>query len=188
MMKTLIILAEGFEEIEALSVIDVMRRAHVICDICSLDGEFVTGSHNITVKSNVLINNIYEKDYDAIILPGGMPGSKNLKESSKVLALVKAFNESKKIIAAICAAPIVLEAAGIINNKTVTSYPNSLVNAEGCNYIEEVVACDENIITSRGPATSLAFSFKILEKLGIGDKANALAEGMMVNFYNSKQK
>lgn len=187
MRKTLIILAEGFEEIEALTVVDVLRRANLVCDMCTLSGEFVKGAHDIIVKGNCIIDNINKDEYDAVILPGGMPGSEYLKESKQVLKLVKEFNDSKKIVAAICAAPIVLEEAGILNNRTVTSYPGSL-DADGeYNYIEEVVACDDNIITSRGPATSLTFALTILKKLGLEEKAAALAEGMMVNFYNSKQ-
>lgn len=188
MRKTLIILAEGFEEIEALTVVDVMRRADVVCDICTLSDEYVNGAHDIVVKADLAIEDVNPKEYDAIILPGGMPGSRYLKESNSVLELIKTFNNSKKVIAAICAAPIVLEEAGILKNKVVTSYPNSLKDDGDHNYVEEIVACDDNIITSRGPATSLAFAYAILEKLGLGDKANALKEGMMVNFYNSKQK
>lgn len=188
MKKALILLAEGFEEIEALTVVDVLRRAEVTCDMCSLKGEYVTGSHNITVKTDLTIENVVRTGYDAIILPGGMPGSKNLKENKTVIELVKEFNNSNKIIAAICAAPIVLEEAGIISDKTATSYPSSLANEQSCKYVEEIVAIDNNIITSRGPATSLAFAFTILEKGGLGKKVDALREGMMVNFYNSKQK
>lgn len=188
MKKALIFLAEGFEEIEALTVVDVLRRAEVICDMCSLNGEYATGSHHITVKADLTIENLQVSEYDAVILPGGMPGSKHLKENKTVINMVKEFNDSNKIVAAICAAPIVLEEAGIILGKNVTSYPSSLASEQSCNYIEEIVACDTNIITSRGPATSLEFAFTILEKGGLGEKANALREGMMVNFYNSKQK
>lgn len=184
MKKVAVLLADGFEEIEALTVIDVVRRAGIHCDMVSISREEVTGSHNITVKSDKILNDDL-KSYDLIVLPGGMPGAKNLKENEKVIELVKYFNDNKKLIAAICAAPIVLGAANIVNNRNITSYPGYEEELKGSNYLEEIVVVDENIITSRGPATTLAFSYKIVEALGC-DKYKDLEEGMMYNFFTDK--
>lgn len=180
MKRVAIILAEGFETIEALTVVDVLRRANVICHMVSLDGtETVTSSHSITINVDRAFDEDLKK-YDMIVLPGGMPGARNLKNSEKVLNLVRYFNDNKKLIGAICAAPIVLGAAGIVNDKRVTSYPGFKEEIGECNYVEELVEVDGNIITSRGPATTLPFSYKILELLGCKDYEK-IREGMLFN-------
>lgn len=180
MKRVAVLLAEGFEEIEALTVVDVVRRAEIYCDMVSLLEDEVIGAHNISVRCDKKLSDDL-KSYDLIVLPGGMPGAKNLKENPKVIELVKYFNDKNKFIAAICAAPIVLGAAGIVNGRNITSYPgydSELVNA---NYLEEIVVTDGKLITSRGPATTLAFAYKIVEVLE-SDKHLDLKEGMMYNF------
>lgn len=180
MKRVAVILAEGFEELEALTVVDVLRRANVICHTVSLEGtETVTSSHNVTIKADRAFDEDLKK-YDMIVLPGGLPGSRNLKNSEKVLNLVKYFNDNKKFIGAICAAPIVLGAAGIVCGKNVTSYPGFKEEIGECNYVEELVVVDENIITSRGPATTMPFAYKILELLGCKDYEK-IREGMLFN-------
>lgn len=181
MKKVAVLLANGFEEIEALTVVDIMRRANIICDMVSIGEIDVIGAHEIKVTCNKRIDEDFS-DYDMIVLPGGMPGSTNLQENSKVIELVKYFNNENKFIAAICAAPIVLKTANIIQGKNITSYPGFDKDLQGCNYIEnELVVVDRNIITSRGPATAIPFSYKLLEVLG-SDKCKDLSEGMMYNF------
>ena len=179
-MNALLFLADGFEEIEALSVVDILRRAGVAISTCSImDENHVKGSHNITVISDLNIRDIDEKNYDVFILPGGMPGAKNLKENKNVIKIIKnAFNE-KKLIAAICAAPIVLLEAGILKDKNATSYPGFLNENADYNFLEDTIVIDENIITSRGPATAPYFAFAILEKLGINP--SPLKESMLYN-------
>lgn len=181
MSKVCVLLANGFEEIEALTVVDVLRRANVTCDLVSIFEKEVTGAHNMTVISDKLIEDI--DVYDAVVLPGGMPGSTNLRDNSEVIDLIKNMDNSKKIIAAICAAPIVLAKAGIIKEKDVTSYPGFKEELGDVNYIENKrVVIDENIITSRGPATALEFSFEILKKLGKVKEAEEIRNGMLYNF------
>lgn len=180
MKRVAVILAEGFEQIEALTVVDVLRRANIICHTVSLEGtETVTSSHNVTVKVDMIFGDDLKK-YDMIVLPGGMPGARNLKNSEKVISLVKYFNDNKKFIAAICAAPIVLGAAGVVSGRTITSYPGFKEEIGECNYVEELVVVSENIITSRGPATTLPFSYKLLEILGCKDYEK-IREGMLFN-------
>lgn len=179
MKKTAVLLAEGFEEIEALTVVDIMRRGNVECDMVSIKDLEVTGAHGIKVTSNkVLSEDINE--YDMIVFPGGMPGATNLKGDKKVIETVKKFNNEGKLIAAICAAPIVLAEAGVIENRNITSYPGFEEELKGCNYKEETVVVDKNIITSRGPATAMEFSYKLLEVLG-NETYNDLKKGMLYN-------
>ncbi len=183
MKKVLLMLANGFEEIEAITVVDVLRRGNIICDMCTLDKEDVSGAHNISIKSDCHIDKINYMDYDGIVLPGGLPGAVNLRDK-RVENIVNKFNEDKKIVAAICAAPETLEYFNILEGKKCTSYPGFIKDREKVKYIQDVVVVDDNIITSRGPATSIMFALEIMKKLGQVDEAEDLKEGMMVNFYN----
>ena len=181
MKRVAVFLAEGFEEIEALTVVDILRRVNITCDMVSLKDLEVKGAHNILVKADKIISDEI-KEYDLIVLPGGMPGAKNLQNSSDVIEIIKHFNENKKLIGAICAAPIVLSTAQVIDGKNITSYPGFEDELKGCNYIEdEAVVVDDNIITSRGPATAIAFSYKLIEALG-EDSYIELSNSMMYNF------
>lgn len=182
MKKIAVFLADGYEEIEALTVVDVTRRAGMKCDIVSIEGELVRSAHDIYVKADKLINEEELKDYDMIVFPGGLPGADNLAKDARVINLIKYFNENKKFIAAICASPaMVLSAAGIEENRYITAYPGEDFETmlEKANYVEELVVVDENIITSRGPATTLLFAYKIVDVLG--GNSESLKEGMLWN-------
>ena len=188
MKKVLVLLADGFEEIEALSVVDVMRRAKVECKMCSIEGEYVRGTHDIIIKSDCNINEVDGKDYDAVVLPGGLPGADNLK-ADVVKNLVTKMNADKKIVAAICAAPGTLQYFGILEGKRCTSYPGCMISTDSVDYVEEEpVVIDENIITSRGPATALVFALAVLGELGCINEMEEIQEGMLVNFYNKYGK
>ncbi len=182
MKKIAVFLADGFEEIEALTVVDVTRRAGFSCDIVSIEGELVRSAHNVFVKSDKLLNEEEIKEYDMIVFPGGLPGAENLANDERVKRIVKYFNDEKKFIAAICASPaMVLSAAGIEENRYITSYPGEDFESmlDKANYVEELVVVDENIITSRGPATTLLFAYKIVDVLG--RNSERLKEGMLWN-------
>ena len=182
MKKIAVFLADGFEEIEALTVVDVTRRAGLHTDIVSVEGEFVRSAHNIVVKADKLFNEDELNSYDMIVFPGGLPGAENLANDERVKKLVKEFNDAKKFIAAICASPaMVLAAAGIEENRYITSYPGEDFEniLDKANYVEELVVVDENIITSRGPATTLLFAYKIVDCLG--ENSETLKEGMLWN-------
>ena len=182
MKKILVFIADGFEEIEALSVVDVLRRAELKCDLCSIKEEYVRGTH-ITVKSDCIIDNINQDEYDAIVLPGGLPGADNLLDK-RVKDMAIKFNNEGKIVAAICAAPQTLEAFGILDDRKCTSYPGFIKGRDKVNYLEDqIVVTDKNIITSRGPATALEFAFRILEDLGYNEKAKQIKQDMLVDFY-----
>lgn len=177
-----VFLAEGFEEVEALTVSDVMRRANVICDLVSIAGKTVKSSHGVIVEADKIFEESME--YDLVVLPGGMPGAENLKNNEKVINFIKKQNAQEKLIGAICAAPIVLGKAGLTNGRNITSYPGYKDELPGCEYSEDTVVVDGNIITSRGPATAMAFSYKLLEKLGYEDKVESISSAMLYTMHN----
>ncbi|MDP4088831.1 MAG: DJ-1/PfpI family protein [Bacillota bacterium] len=187
MKRVLLLLAEDFEEIEALTVVDVLRRAEVQVDMCALKGEYVKGSHGIEVKSDMKLDDVDDRNYDAIVLPGG-PGTENLRNNVRVLQLVKDFYMSGRLTTAICAAPRVLAEAGIVNGHNLTSYPGVKDYLNNCIYKEDMVVSDHNLLTSRGPATALPFSYALLEALGLQEEALSLKEGMMYNLFLSNVK
>lgn len=178
MKKIAVLLANGFEEIEALTVVDILRRANVDCKMVSINDIEVQGSHKISVKADCLLSEEI-KNYDMVVLPGGMPGVANLRDNEQVIEIIQSMYKKGKKLAAICAAPIVLEKAGLIKEKNVTSYPNALERENEVNYKEDKVVIDENIITSRGPATAMEFSYTILRELDYEDEAINLEKGML---------
>lgn len=189
MRKAIVLLAKGFEEVEALTVVDVLRRGGVHCITCSINGEEeVLGSHSIHVKANNLIEKVDQDKYDALVIPGGMPGAANLRDDDKVIELVKKFDKENKILAAICAGPIVLGKAGVLNGKKATCYPGFESELGDASYCKDIVVQDNNIITSMGPATAMYFAFKILENLADEEIVENLKEAMLVKFVESKHK
>lgn len=181
MKKVAVFLADGFEEGESLFVVDILKRAGFQCDSISIDKEMVRGSHDIIVKTDKIISDEI-KEYDMIVLPGGLPGATNLRDDERVIELVKYFDKTpEKFIAAICAAPMVLEKAGIVKGRTITSYPGEKYTElfKEANYVEDIVAIDNHLITSRGPASTLPFAYALVDALG-GD-SNALKQGMLYN-------
>lgn len=167
--KAIIILAEGFEETEAITVVDILRRANIKVTICGFDKNLVTGSHNITIKTDTTFGDYLEKKEfpDTVILPGGIPGSENLAKSESLKNFLIKMNTHKKIIAAICASPaLVLANTGVLNGKNATCYPGMETYFDNTTvFKEDSVVVDSNIITSRGVATSLKFALAIVEKL-----------------------
>ncbi len=181
MKKAFVFLAEGFEEIEAITVIDMLRRAGIPTQTVSItESNSVTGAHQITMQADVLISQISIEQAKALILPGGMPGSKNLQNSEPLIALLKAQNHRKGCVAAICAAPTVLAHAGILENKNATCYPGFEDQLTGANLKTHPVVIDHNIITSRGPATAAAFGHALIEFLANKDIADEVAHGMLL--------
>ena len=178
-MKVAVLLAEGFETIEALTTVDILRRAGVECHTFATKNQEVTTSHHITLKADKVFNEEI-KEYDMVVLPGGMPGSVNLRDDERVIQLLKEFNNENKIIAAICAGPIVLAKAGILKDKICTCSPGFETQLTGANYQEAIVQKDDHIITGKGPAAALEFGYTILESLGY-DSSN-LRQGMQYEY------
>ncbi len=168
--KAILPLAEGFEEIEAVVCIDLLRRAGIKVDVVGLTNLIISGSRKIRIKTTKKINQI-SYPYDACILAGGMPGAKNLASSTNINQLIKKMAREKKIIAAICASPaIILAPLGILDNKKATCYPGMEKSfSPSTIYKNKKVVVDENIITSQGPATAFQFALGIIEKL-VGKK------------------
>lgn len=162
--KVLVLLAEGFEEIEAVTVIDVLRRAEIEVTSASLNGTQVKGSHGIALEADATLDDVEEQMFDAVVLPGGMPGARHLRESHAVLNLIREAAHKGKFVAAICAGPTALDVAGVLKGRRATSYPgHELTSAD---YVEgEPVVVDGNIVTSRGPGTAFDFALKLVEKL-----------------------
>ncbi|HEX9059633.1 MAG TPA: DJ-1 family glyoxalase III [Clostridia bacterium] len=180
MKKVLVHLADGFEEIEAITVIDVLRRAGINTVTVSMSGKKeVSGAHHIVVEADALFDNALYKDADMIVLPGGGPGTKNLKAHTGLAAIIKEFNESRKWIAAICAAPTVLGCLGILNGKNAVCYPGCEDELTGAATREDAVMVDGHIITSRAPGTAFEFSFKLVELLLGSAEVAQLKEGML---------
>ena len=175
MAKVAVILAQGFEEIEALTVVDVLRRANIFCDMVGLE-EQVTGSHDIQVKADRVFDGDLS-DYDLVVLPGGMPGSANLRDNQALISEIQAFNQEGKKISAICAAPIALHQTGVLKDKCFTCYDGVQENITDGTYQKQTVVVDGNLTTSRGPSTALAFAYELVEQLG-GD-AESLRVGML---------
>ncbi len=164
--RAVVILAEGFEEIEAVVPIDILRRSGVEVIVAGLSGLEIKGSREVNIKADCLIDDIPE-EFDALILPGGGPGAKNLAASEKVANLIKMQNDKHGIIAAICASPaVVLNSTGILAGKKVTCYP-SHENDFNSNvtYTKDCVVIDGNIITSAGPGTAFEFSLTLAKIL-----------------------
>ncbi len=176
----IVFLADGFEEIEALSTVDILRRCDIEVKTVSItERKTVMGTHAIGVVADMTIHEIAEMCPEAVVLPGGLPGSDYLQESPEVSQLLCRQNESGRLIAAICAAPKVLGAAGILRDKTATSYPGFEKELLGAQYSEERVVKDANIITSRGAGTAHDFAFAIAEQLGAVEQAQKVRKAML---------
>jgi 4-methyl-5(b-hydroxyethyl)-thiazole monophosphate biosynthesis len=165
--KALIVFAEGFEEMEGIIPLDLLRRAGVEVTVAGLGSKEITGSRaRLTVLCDALLEDVHDL-FDAIILPGGMPGATNLKESEMVNVLTKTLAKSGKIVAAICATPaVVLAPLGILDGKKATCYPSMEKEFHhSTTHSREAVVIDKNIITSQGPGTAFLFGLAIVEAL-----------------------
>ena len=181
-MKILIPLAEGFEEIEAVTVIDLLRRAGFEIVTAALKRNPVTGAHNITVFADRLLDEILDEKFNAVVLPGGMPGSTNLKNDQRIIAIIQKISKSGGLTAAICAAPIVLENAGIMKDKKYTCYPGYEKEISG-HYINNETVSDGSVITGKGAGCAIGFSLKIIEYLKDAETARKINEQIFYQGY-----
>ena len=161
-MKVMVPLADGFEEIEAFTVVDVLRRAGLEVETVGVIGSMIKGSNGVRIMADKRLMEINPESYDAIVLPGG-PGYKTLARTGKLIEMLKDFNARKKTIGAICAAPLILAQAGLLDEKRATIYPGlerQISYPRG-----NKVVIDENIITSQGPGTAMDFALALVKKL-----------------------
>ncbi len=177
MAKTAIFLADGFEEIEALTVVDLLRRAGIEITTASIMGrKDVTGSHSIKVEADALLEDIDFGSLDMIILPGGQPGTRNLDACDPLKTRIKEFADSGKMLAAICAAPTVFGGMGLLNGKKACCYPSCEVGLTGADVQTSEVTKDGSFITSRGMGTAIPFGLAIIEHFQGKDAADDMAQ------------
>ena len=183
MAVVLIPLATGFEEIEAISIIDVIRRAEIEVIIGSVDGKSeVLGAHGVTVKTDKSIQDISADTLDMIILPGGWGGTKILAQDEKVQSLLKEMDAKGKHIGAICAAPFALDRAGVLKERF-TCFPSVEDEIKNSGYdATKAVISDKNILTSRGPATAICFALEIVKTLVGEERKKSVQEGLLADF------
>lgn len=182
MKKIAVHLAEGFEEIEAVSIIDVLRRAEFeVLTVSITETIEVTGSHGIKIFADQLFSNVDYELLDMIILPGGMPGAANLNEHLGLREQILNYHESKKYLAAICAAPLVFGSIGILKGKKATCYPGFENQLHGAIATGENIEVAENIITGKSAGVAIDFALKIVEILKSKKFADDLGKKMMVS-------
>lgn len=180
MKRAVMLFAEGFETVEALMVVDILRRAKVEVTMASItEEEQVRSSHGVLVAMDAVLGEVELLSYDAIILPGGMPGTTNLGESNAVKKAVLAMHEAGKIVSAICAAPGVLGGYGLLEGKKACSYPSHECNLKGAQVVRTPVAVDGNIVTSRGLGTAMEFALTLLSLLEGEEKMEQIKEAIV---------
>ncbi len=176
MASVLIPLAQGCEELEAVTIIDLLRRAEVNVVTAGLDDSPIKASRGVVLIADEILDHVVDQAFDMIVLPGGLPGADYLNDDCRIHRLLCEMNEKGKWLAAICAAPKILASAGMLVNKKATSYPGSLegFDVPGMVYSTSPVVVDGNIITSRGPGTAMDFALTLIEVLCGEEKRKAV--------------
>lgn len=178
--KVIVFLADGFEEIEGLTVVDLLRRAGVEVTTVSITGAYtIHGAHKIDVQADKLFEEMSYEEQDMAVLPGGMPGTLNLGAHEGLKAVLETFYQAEKYMAAICAAPSVFGQYGFLKGRKATSYPGFEEKLEGAVYVEDAVAVSDFVITSRGLGTAIDFSLALIEKLVGAEKAEEISKAII---------
>lgn len=179
--KVLVPIADGSEELEALTIIDVLRRAGAEVTIASVGGREITASRKTKIVADAVIGDCQKQVYDLIALPGGMPGAENLRNNGVLTKMLKEQKDANRLFAAICAAPaVVLEHHGLIDNYRATCHPSFMPKLLRCKAVNDRVVVDKNCITSQGVGTGMEFSLKLVEAMFGKEKAATLASDMLV--------
>lgn len=180
-MKVYVFLADGFEEIEGITIIDVLRRAQIETETISITGNMeVTGAHGIIIHADKLFDIEYLRDGDMLVMPGGGKGTEALKAHKDLALLIHEYSEKGKYLAAVCAAPTVLGKLGILKGKAATCYPSCETDLIGAECKTDKVVQDGRIITSRGPGTTLEFALKLVEITAGEETSKRLRQGLLV--------
>ena len=182
MKRVLVPLAPGFEEIEATTVIDVLRRAGAEVVVAGTQAGPIEGSRGIRVTADKLLEETHADQFDMVVLPGGAKGVENLRQHPRLIPLLKEFFAEQKPVGAICAAPSLLASAGLIRGKKATSHPSVKETVAAATvYSEERVVTDGALVTSRGPGTAMEFALKLVEMLAGPEKVSELKRAMLVS-------
>ena len=180
MKQISVFLADGFEEIEGLTVVDILRRAGLRVDTVSITGErIIRGSHQIDVQADCLFEEMDFSETDMLVLPGGMPGTRNLMNHKGLQELLRAYHEKGRYIAAICAAPSVFGRLGFLKGRRACCYPSFEEKLEGAEVVQEPVSVDGHIITSRGMGTAIPFALKLTALLCGEEKADEISRSII---------
>ncbi|ADC89616.1 DJ-1 family protein [Thermocrinis albus DSM 14484] len=182
MKKVAILLADGFEEVEAIAVIDVLRRGGVQVLIAGLSKDPVSSARQVRVLPDVSVDQLNPEELDMVVLPGGTEGVEKLKADPRVEKLIQAMYQKRKLVGAICAAPTALAKFGVLEGKKATVYPSLVEQIKPATFVNEKVVEDDNVVTSQGPGTALLFGLKLLEKLEGREKAVEVAKRMLVDY------
>lgn len=178
MPKILVPLADGCEEIEAVTVIDILRRAELEVTVAGVTGTTVHASRGVKIQTDVLLDEVAETEFDLIVLPGGAAGAQRLRDDQRVQSLLRRQNETGRGIAAICAAPMALAAAGVLDGRRATSYPGFL-QPDDAELSEDAVVEDGPIVTSRGPGTAMPFALTLVRRLCDQAKRDEVAQRLL---------
>ena len=179
MPKVLVPLADGCEEIEAVTIIDLLRRAGITVVVAGLKAGIVTASRGVQLMPDVTLDVALQHEYDMVVLPGGMPGAANLKADARMIALLKKMAAAGQYTAAICAAPMVLAEAGLLDGKQATSYPGFLDAIQGVTLSAAAVVQDGKVLTSRGPGTAMDFALALIEVLSGAEKRQQVESALL---------
>lgn len=180
MSKVYVFLAEGFEEIEGLTVVDLLRRANIETEMVSvMEGKQIKGAHGIKVTADSMFADVDFADADLLVLPGGMPGTLNLGNHEGLCELLKKHYAEEKMIAAICAAPSVFGELGFLEGRVATCYPGFEGKLNGAIVCATKVAVDGNVVTSKGMGTAIDFSLKLIELLEGKETADKIGEAII---------
>ncbi|MDM7913602.1 MAG: DJ-1/PfpI family protein, partial [Methanotrichaceae archaeon] len=170
-MKILMPLTEGFEEIEAITVIDILRRAEIEVVVAGLKDGLIEGAHKVKVLPDTSLEKIDSEDFDGVVLPGGYPGYVNLGKDERILNMVREMDRAGKYVAAICCAPYVLIKAGVLQGRKATISPSGKKEVSvSAQYCEDRVVVDRKLITSQSPGTAMEFALKLVEVMA-GEEA-----------------
>lgn len=186
--RVLVPLAEGFEEIEAVTIIDILRRAGADVTTAGLGKRNVMGSHAIPMITDSVIEEEKIKSWDMIVLPGGLPGATNLADNENILELIRGLSKKGKIVAAICASPVALERAGVLSGKKVTSHPTSSKDILSGDYRETRVMKDGNIITGQACGSAMEFAFELVAALLGSKKVGEINQSILSNLLNENKE